>query len=603
MQKNASPTQHETKDNLEVEYLATSVKKIIWLTLLTVGLYQWRWFITNFYRYARHKKKIEHPVAAGIAAVFMFLLSLLCFIFLTVNVSRQAKAMKIKTWWHPVSVYILFVGACLASIPNNPLVAQFLSLSPWTHMSLFILFISLLSFSMAVMQQTINAINQQRELHYPDYSEFNRNNILAYFAGPILWFLIIFTFYQGNQAPETLAYIALKQGNYQHAHNLLVPAVDKGNLNAEVLLGYMYSKGLGVEKDTIKAEHYFDHASKSNNPQLLMLIANYYLFNAKQTNKGMAVLKLAANEKFAPAMNQLGAIYASGKRVPSHYQQALYYAQQSADLGNAAGEFLLAMLYFDNPQRKANWPEYMKYLQRSAKQGYPPAAYYLGLEYREGNPVTKKDTAQSITWLQVAANKKDPAAMATLATAYSKGTGVKKDWKKAYELNVAAANRGDVIAQYNLALSYAKGHGVHQDYKQALNWYTKAAQKNNVCAMNDLGILYSEGRGIAADDDSAKSYFAHAAEQGYRHTTDRYTLRKQKTMMASLRRDYNLGQHQLPLITYKNAYVIYMLSLHANYKQPYLQKLQQVSPLAMKEAKFLQQYFQDACWGNGINNK
>jgi TPR repeat protein len=99
--------------------------------------------------------------------------------------------------------------------------------------------------------------------------------------------------------------------------------------------------------------------------------------------------------------------------------------------------------------------------------------------------------------------------------AFSKGSGVEKDLKKAVDLLSRAAELGDAKAQNRLAMCYYNGEGVEVNYEKAVDLYTKAAGQGLAWAQYNLALCYKNGYGVPANEEMAKQYFTRAAEQGH----------------------------------------------------------------------------------------
>jgi TPR repeat protein len=508
-----TPTQFT---NNSVEYFATSTKKILWLSFLTAGWYSLRWFLTNYHRYVQHKYPQQHNLIQWILTLLMGILSIIFFLPLVRDIHRQCRAAELKPWWRPNTLYVMLLAAQLLMLPGLfPGITVRYPLPWFTYLTTSLLTTCLLAFIMSTLQQAVNHLNQQRVLRYKTDDHFGGWNWLAVVLAPLLWGTIAMSSYYRALPVDALAELYLKQGNYHEAFFLLKPAADAGDSRAALVVGALYAEGMGITKDNNRALYYFNQASRSKDPRILTITARYYLRTQSDPQAGLNLLKKAADQNFAPAQNQLSVLYATGKRIPSNYQQAFYYAQTSAKQKDAEGEFLLAVLYHDNPEQQPNWSHYVHYLTQAAEQSFAPAAYYLGLEYRRGNPVLAKDMGLAVKWFKVAAKKQDPQAMTELANAYESGVGIAQDKKKAAALYLAAAQQNNAVAQYKIGLAYAFARGVPRDYREAINWLTQAAQQKMICANNELGMLYAQGHGVGADEESAKNYFHLAAEQGY----------------------------------------------------------------------------------------
>ena len=115
-----------------------------------------------------------------------------------------------------------------------------------------------------------------------------------------------------------------------------------------------------------------------------------------------------------------------------------------------------------------------EYFLKSANSGNSQAAHNLAIMYHNGDGV-KKDTTESIKWLQIASDAKNPYAMTQLGNNYMNGLGVPKDYKKAIALFTEAALLDNPQAAYNLGYMYTIGMGVPINNETGASWYEKAA--------------------------------------------------------------------------------------------------------------------------------
>ena len=80
-----------------------------------------------------------------------------------------------------------------------------------------------------------------------------------------------------------------------------------------------------------------------------------------------------------------------------------------------------------------------EYFLKSANAGNSQAAHNLSIMYHNGDGVSQ-NTAELIKWLEKASDAKNPYAMTQLGSNYMNGTGVEKDYKKAFALFVEVMN-------------------------------------------------------------------------------------------------------------------------------------------------------------------
>lgn len=197
---------------------------------------------------------------------------------------------------------------------------------------------------------------------------------------------------------------------------------DKGDAEAQLALAFLYSRGLGVDRNPKKA--------------------------VKWCHK-------AAEQGLARAQWQLSLYYANGEGVKMDKVEGARWVRRAADKGLAEAQFNLGLCYANGEGVDRNAAEAAAWYRKAADQGLPEAQAELGNCYLEGSGVPK-DVPEGLRWTRQAAEQGFPAAQNTLGLCYSKGTGVTNDYVEAYKwFNLAAAKGGDLAydAKVNLAMA------------------------------------------------------------------------------------------------------------------------------------------------------
>lgn len=88
-----------------------------------------------------------------------------------------------------------------------------------------------------------------------------------------------------------------------------------------------------------------------------------------------------------------------------------------------------------------DYPEAVKWLRKSAEQGYAPAMCDLGICYENGEGL-KQDFKEAARWVRMSAERGWPMGQYQMAFYYYHGAGVPKDMKKADEWNRKAMEQG-----------------------------------------------------------------------------------------------------------------------------------------------------------------
>lgn len=85
---------------------------------------------------------------------------------------------------------------------------------------------------------------------------------------------------------------AYKQGHYKEAKELFELAIEEdGAEQAKFLLGLLYLKGLGVQRDLTKAEHLLNKAVELGNARAKCYLGEVYLLEKKERKKALKLLK------------------------------------------------------------------------------------------------------------------------------------------------------------------------------------------------------------------------------------------------------------------------------------------------------------------------
>jgi TPR repeat protein len=163
---------------------------------------------------------------------------------------------------------------------------------------------------------------------------------------------------------------------------------------------------------------------------------------------------------------------------------------RAAEQGDPYGQYRLALTYIAGVDGNMwRFEESLKWLKKSAEQGFLPAQVSLGLGYWEGDIRTRKmapDNAKALHWLRIAAERGDAKAKTYLGYAYAEGRGVVKDDVAAVQLWRAAAAQNYSRAEEALGWAYEKGRGVPRDPSEARRWYQRAASHGSHGAKSKL---------------------------------------------------------------------------------------------------------------------
>lgn len=149
----------------------------------------------------------------------------------------------------------------------------------------------------------------------------------------------------------------------------MMPAAEKGDVEAQYRIARQLRDGLGVEPDPAAAVKWF----------------------ARAAEKGHVGAQFA-----------LGTMYANGEGVKQDLARATEWYTLAANLGRHVGaQFALGQSYFHGHGVPRDYAEAFNWYLQAAERGHAAAQYLIGAMYREGWAV-KKDFVEAYKWYTLA---------------------------------------------------------------------------------------------------------------------------------------------------------------------------------------------------------
>ncbi|MBQ4561009.1 MAG: sel1 repeat family protein [Clostridia bacterium] len=274
---------------------------------------------------------------------------------------------------------------------------------------------------------------------------------------------------------DAKAHVSRKE--YDPAVKLLEGLCEKKSAKACYLLGVMYHNGLGVPQSYKKAMNYLERS--------------------------------ATAESYA----MLASMYADGRGATKNITKAIELWTLSADMGNAASEYNLAMLYMRGIGCKKDIDRAVNYIKSAAAKGLAPAVKALSTLPKE---YTEKTEAE-ITELESLADNGDVKAIYTLANCYFKGNGVPQSKTKAVDLYTEAAKLGHLPSQLVLITRYTMDKDIPSAWSVAEYWYDKAcANKAKLSAIHTELVRGEElYHSIPKNAKNKRERYEEAGKLGY----------------------------------------------------------------------------------------
>jgi hypothetical protein len=234
---------------------------------------------------------------------------------------------------------------------------------------------------------------------------------------------------------------AFNKRQFVEARKELTPLAEEGLPEAMAYLGEMLMRGQGGTRDELKARDYITRAQAAGNLRatyqlgLMTLEGNLVTRDAA---KGVALIKQAGDQAYAPAQALMGIWIASGAQgyakdeavalswfkqaadqkdptgmywlgyfaetalggVPQDNLQALDQYKRASELGHAEATAAVGRFYALGKGVAADGPEALKWLQRGVTVGSSSAYLWMGSVYEFGRGGVARNPALAHAWYQ-----------------------------------------------------------------------------------------------------------------------------------------------------------------------------------------------------------
>ena len=184
----------------------------------------------------------------------------------------------------------------------------------------------------------------------------------------------------------------------EHAFTLYQASAAQDNPYASSELGKMFQNGTGTEKSAAQADVHFQNAfsgflvleKQSHDDKLqyrLGQMLHQGIGTEKDEEEAVWYWQLAAKLGNGNAQYALGKFWLD--TGTGDICQAVEWLEKAADAGNASAQYALAKIYLEGRLGERDTEKAVELLQKAAEQGNGYAAYRLGKLYLEGSDVAK----------------------------------------------------------------------------------------------------------------------------------------------------------------------------------------------------------------------
>lgn len=256
--------------------------------------------------------------------------------------------------------------------------------------------------------------------------------------------------------------------DYKKAFEFAVKADEANEPDGSLELGALHEWGLGVPKNSKKAEALFIKASTQGYSEALGFLALNYVRN-NEYKKALDIANEGDKKGNILSKSVLAGIYFSGFGVEKNFEKAKRLATESANNDNVLVQYILGEIIFQSRKSENYKAEAVKWWTKAAEQknlGSISSLNRLGRYYLFD--ADKYDASKSFAFFKEAADLGDEYGMVNVARAYISGAGVEKNSPKAVEILTDLSKKGNAEALSELAYCYNRGDGVVKNQAEAL---------------------------------------------------------------------------------------------------------------------------------------
>lgn len=293
----------------------------------------------------------------------------------------------------------------------------------------------------------------------------------------------------------------------------LTKCAESGDHHSEALLGVFYYLGEYLKYPDYKKAVYWLKKSINESPIGVETLGECYLLGkgtSKDVIKALDLFNqaLELDPEDDEAFKWLGLIYLYGfEGVPVDYKKARKNLNSASNLGNVEAKSYLAVLL---SKEKGDYEGACKIYKECAEEEDPRSQGVLGFYYLNGKGVNK-NVEEGIKWLEKSALNGYQRAIFTLYNLYKDGKLVEKDLEKAKQWLIKGAEFKYLDFTTALIITYLIDE---KDVNSASFWADKILTKLNVDIVSSIGYRYLLGRNVDKDVDKAIKYFNAAANRG-----------------------------------------------------------------------------------------
>jgi TPR repeat protein len=177
---------------------------------------------------------------------------------------------------------------------------------------------------------------------------------------------------------------------------------DRGDTQAQTLLGRKYERGDGVPQDYSLAQLWYLKAAEGGDTVAQFLLGDMYRSGrgvTKDYAQAITWIRKAADAGYDVAQKEMAGMYSSGLGVPKDDASAFDWFRKAAEQGDPDAQCVLGKLYESGTGVRQDYTQAFVWYRKGAEQNYVPAQASLGLMH-----YYEQQFGEAFFWLDIAAS-------------------------------------------------------------------------------------------------------------------------------------------------------------------------------------------------------
>lgn len=303
--------------------------------------------------------------------------------------------------------------------------------------------------------------------------------------------------------------------------NLMVLAKSK---RPEVLsrLGNCCINGIGTLKSYRDAAVWFEQGHEQGDIDSTFGLAICNLFSegaGSDREKGIELLKKAAEQKHAGAAAQLAHQYLNGQILDHDLKKAVPLLQIAALKRNSWGMATLGECYLSGRGIPQNVAAGKNWVTLAAQQGDLAGMLLCG-HYHAFGKHADSNSDEGVAWLEKCSTLGHSDAKRLLGLYYYSTPGPKRDINKGIALLEASSESGNMKSQLALSEIFMFGDESIRSPAKALEYITPGVQAEEPASLYLYAVCYLSGQGVEVDTTKALELLQKSSQGGERRATE-----------------------------------------------------------------------------------